>query len=126
VTFLAPWKDGLPYDFNQVRVFTWNTKKHRYETAYRERDIDGYLPATVSSQTFGQQAEPVFSFRVSTDASVALDPQTGMVKPADTMTESFRMEGVVVRKIGSPAASPNALAGNAPDRHDKARKRRRG
>src|SRR5580658_2199153 len=36
VTVINSWKDGLPYDFDQVRVFTWNTRKHRYETAYRQ------------------------------------------------------------------------------------------
>ena len=29
VTVLGPYKAGLPYDFDQVRVFTWNVKKHR-------------------------------------------------------------------------------------------------
>src|ERR1700727_1800900 len=42
------YKDGLPYDFDQVRVFTWNVKKHRYETAYRQRNLHGLLPVSVS------------------------------------------------------------------------------
>jgi hypothetical protein len=104
VTVLAPWKDGLPFDFDQVRVFTWNVKKHRYETAYRARNFAGYLPVTVTQQTFDHQTEPVFSFRAATDPeAAALDPQTGMVRPGTTMTESYRMEGVLVRRLGAPS-----------------------
>jgi len=109
VTVLAPWKDGLPFDFDQVRVFTWNVKKHRYETAYRERNIAGYLPVTVSRQTFGNQTEPVFSFRAATDPEAAsLDPQTGMVRPGTTTTETYHMEGVLVRRVGAPESRPAA------------------
>ena len=44
VSVTNAYKDGLPYDFDQVRVFTWNVKKHRYETAYRQRNLEGLLP----------------------------------------------------------------------------------
>lgn len=128
ITVLAPWKDGLPYDFDQVRVFTWNVKKHRYETAYRERNIAGYLPVSVGEQAFGNQQEPVFSYRVASGDTVALDPQTGTVKAGATTMESYHMEGVMVRRIGSePAAQPRAaMAGQAAERHGRAHKRRHG
>lgn len=126
VTVMAAWKDGLPYDFDQVRVFTWNVRKHRYETAYRERNIAGYLPVTVSQQTFGNQQEPVFSFRVAANDAAGLDPKTGMVKPGDTITESYHMEGVIVRRIGAPAAKPMSARTDIPNRHGKPRRRRRG
>src|SRR6202041_353962 len=44
--------DGLPYDYDQIRVFTWNVRKHRYETAYREHGLKGVLPVAVSSENF--------------------------------------------------------------------------
>ncbi len=61
-------KDGIPYDFNQVRVFTWNLKRHRYETGYREHFIIGYFPATVSIEDFGKEGwMPVFTIRKQND-----------------------------------------------------------
>jgi SH3-like domain-containing protein len=61
--------DGLPFDFDQVRVFTWNTKKHRYETAYREHGLNGVLPVTVTQETFDKEGLlPVFILRVKDDA----------------------------------------------------------
>ena len=55
LVLLTEPKDGLPYDFNQVRVFTWNKRKQRYETAYRERNLFGLLPVTIGQQDFGQE-----------------------------------------------------------------------
>jgi SH3-like domain-containing protein len=61
--------DGLPYDFDQVRVFTWNTRKHRYETAYREHGLDGILPVTITKEEFDKEGVlPVFILRVKDDA----------------------------------------------------------
>ncbi|HET9182249.1 MAG TPA: SH3 domain-containing protein [Candidatus Angelobacter sp.] len=54
VLFTEP-KDGMPYDFNQIRVFTWNLKKHRYETAYREHNLTGFLPVTLGMQDLGKE-----------------------------------------------------------------------
>lgn len=108
VAVLAPWKDGLPYDFDQVRVYTWNTKKHRYETAYRERNLVGYLPVSVTLASPGNQEVPTFSFRVATGDEAALDQQTGLVKPGETATETFSMNGVMVHREGQ--APPGAAA----------------
>ena len=65
LTLLTDPKDGLPFDYNQARVFTWNVKRHRYETAYREHGLNGVLPATVSHETFGKEGDlPMFVLRV--------------------------------------------------------------
>jgi SH3-like domain-containing protein len=61
--------DGLPYDFDQIRVFTWNVRKHRYETAYREHGLSGVLPVTVTSENFDKEGMlPVFILRVKDDS----------------------------------------------------------
>ncbi len=39
-----------PFDFDSFRVFTWNPKKHRYETAYIQRTVEGYLPVIVKKE----------------------------------------------------------------------------
>ena len=64
LTVLTEPKDGLPFDFNQVRVFTWNVKRHRYETAYRER-LKGVLPVIVTQENYEKEGTlPTFTVRV--------------------------------------------------------------
>jgi hypothetical protein len=35
---------GQSYDFDSFRVFVWSLRRHRYETAYIERNLKGYSP----------------------------------------------------------------------------------
>lgn len=111
VTVLNAYKDGLPYDFDQVRVFTWNLKKHRYETAYRMRNIEGFLPVTIGQQSGPNgQSFPTFSFNQSVDGVVQNDPETGAAKAVHTEKQTFRLEGVVVRRVeggGRPMVQPH-------------------
>ena len=111
VTAVGPYKSGLTYDFNQIRVFTWNVKKHRYETAFRDKNIEGYLPVEVkmASDPYGKspvdtEAAPTFSYRVlSADAPVVVpDPVTGAIVPGKTILKTYRMEGNLVRRVLVP------------------------
>lgn len=55
LVLLTEPKDGMAYDFDQIRVFTWNARKHRYETAYKERNLNGFLPVTLGQQEFEKE-----------------------------------------------------------------------
>jgi hypothetical protein len=115
VTVLSPNKAGLTYDFDQVRVFTWNIKKHRYETAFREHNIEGYLPVEISlaKDPYGKAPTaitpaPTFSYHVLSDDSpqVVPDPVTGQITPGKTIVKTYRLEGNLVRRLlpsGTPA-----------------------
>ena len=95
-------RDGIPYDFNQVRVFTWNLKKHRYETGYREHYIMGYFPASISTENFEREGtEPVFTLREQNE--------DGSITP-----RKFRLIGNVVRQVLAPGEVPPHAA-HSPD-----------
>ena len=69
LALLSDPKDGQTFDYDKVHVFTWNVKRHRYETAYRERNLNGVLPVTVTQEDFGKEGTlPVFILRVKDDA----------------------------------------------------------
>jgi len=42
-----------PYDFDSFRVFTWNLRRHRFETAYIQRNVEGYFPVLPAPVEFG-------------------------------------------------------------------------
>jgi SH3-like domain-containing protein len=87
--------DGLPFDFDQVRVFTWNVRKHRYETAYREHGVDGVLPVTVKQETFDKEGTlPVFILRVRDDAGNVTD-------------RKYKLNTPIVRRVLAPGEVPS-------------------
>ena len=43
---------GAPYYFDGFRVFTWNLRKHRYETAFIQRRETGYFPVQAKDGGF--------------------------------------------------------------------------
>ena len=112
VTVTSPYQAGLTYDFDQVRVFIWNVKKHRYETAYRDRNIEGYLPlkVTMASRSLRQGSGidgcrlRRYSYRVLSDeaAPVVPDPVTGAIVPGKTVLKTYRLEGNLVRRVLPP------------------------
>lgn len=86
--------DGLPYDFDQVRVFTWNTRKHRYETAYREHGLDGVLPVSVTQENFDKEGMlPVFILRVRDDSGHVIE-------------RKYKLNTPIVRRVLAPGEVP--------------------
>ncbi len=136
VTVLSPFKAGLPYDFDQVRVFIWNVKKHRYETAYREHNIAGYLPVGIgmrrdpyNKDAHFTDALPTFTVRVlPADARLPVpDPVTGLIHPQGTIDDAIRLVGNICRRIAPPNTPPLALLHPNPEptKEDKLKRHRR-
>lgn len=124
VTVLSPYKAGLPYDFDQIRVFIWNVHKHRYETAFRQRNIEGYLPVVTGTapDPYGKQPisaapAPFFKVRVlPADAPAVIpDPTTGAVVPSRTLEKTYRLEGNLVRRVLPPGVQPPEEAHPQPE-----------
>jgi SH3-like domain-containing protein len=105
VMALSQVKQGLPYDFDQIRVFTWSLRHHRYETAFRIHGIEGYFPITFSKQAAkGGGTEPVFAFTIAGSPDVTLDPETGIARPANPRTIGFALEDTIVKRVGPDMA----------------------
>jgi Bacterial SH3 domain len=88
--------DGLPYDYDQIRVFTWNVRKHRYETAYREHGLNGALPVTVTSENFDKEGTlPVFILRVKDDGG-------------NVSERKYKLNTPIVRRVLAPGEQKRA------------------
>lgn len=82
--------EGQPCDFTTLRVFTWNTRKSRYETAFIENDLCGALPIRLST---GPKGEPEFRF---------------FSKEPGKEERVYRLIQTVVRRIKQEGAKPAA------------------
>jgi hypothetical protein len=98
-------KDGLPFDYNQVRVFTWNVKRHRYETAYREHNLNGVLPVTVAQENFGKEGTlPIFVLHVKDDNG-------------NLNERKYKMNTPIVRRVLAPGEAKVPSAPRKKTRH---------
>ena len=52
-------QNSVPYEFDCFRVFVWSLRRHRYETAYIQRNVKGYYPVrtTKSENESGEGAK---------------------------------------------------------------------
>jgi len=97
LTALSEPKDGLPFDFNQIRVFTWNVKRHRYETAYRER-LEGVLPITIGQENFDKEGTlPTFIVRVRDDNGNVIE-------------RKYKLNSPIVRRVLAPGEEQHAIS----------------
>jgi SH3-like domain-containing protein len=135
VTVMSPYKAGLTYDFDQVRVFTWSLKKHRYETGFRDKNIEGYLPVTIrmAADPYGKSPvattpAPTFSYKVLSDASgpVIPDPVTGAIVPGKTILKTYRLESNLVRRVIQPGTPTGGEAHPVAEKKKEAAKAGRG
>ncbi len=111
-----------PFDYDSFRVFTWNPKRHRYETAYIARSVEGFLPVLVNKSATGQQT---FSVCLAEDDGSRLRREFALIdrqvkgagaevcKPAAALTNGTP---VPVTSTGPTAApNPHSFAGRLSD-----------
>lgn len=98
LVLLSEPRDGNPYDYDQVRVFSWNARRHRYETAYRERKLEGFFPVSVTREDFDKEGTlPVFILKVR-DAT------------GNLVERKYKMNTPIVRRVLAPGEVPQKPA----------------
>jgi uncharacterized protein YgiM (DUF1202 family) len=107
LVLLTEPRDGMPFDYNQLRVFSWNVRKHRYETAYRDHNIFGLLPASVGQEEFEKVGTvPTFTIHARDE-------------DGNTIQQKYRLEGVIVKRVLAPGETATKSAHAVAERRTK-------
>jgi len=90
--------EGLPCDFTTVRVYTWNPRKTRYETAFIENNLCGAFPVRVGKDAKG---EPEFRFPLMDSRK-----EERVYRLIQTVVRRVKEEKTPAAKSGAPKAAP--------------------
>ena len=90
--------EGQSCDFSVLRVYTWNARKSRYETAFIENNLCGKLPIQTDKTATGQ---PEFRFFNSDDLR---------------HERTYRLMQTVVRRIREDDGKPQDTISSGPQR----------
>jgi hypothetical protein len=93
----ARGSEGQPCDFTTLRVYTWNLKKERYETAFIENDMCGKLPIRVGKSPKG---EPEFRFQ-----EMEGNKEERVYRLMQTVVRRIREDGQIAKKPARAATS---------------------
>ena len=112
------------YDFDSYRVFTWSLRRHRYETAFIQRNVEGYFPVLLrpvewsagsKARTPSDTAKyPGFSVCVEDAHGVRMRRSYALI---DTVVRSAGQQPCeapanILQTDGAPAPGPQSLAPN--------------
>jgi hypothetical protein len=97
----ARGSEGQPCDFTTLRVYTWNIKKERYETAFIENDLCGKLPIRVGKSP---KDEPEFRFK-----EMGANGEERVYRLIQTVVRRIREDGDNAKKsVRAVASKPHA------------------
>jgi hypothetical protein len=86
-----------PWDFDSFRVFSWSLRRHRYETAYIERNLMGYSPVLLKEVELpskgGASSLPGFSICIEK-------------KDGQRVRREYALLGVAIRFAGDHPCEP--------------------
>jgi hypothetical protein len=90
-----------PYDFDSFRVFVWSLRHHRYETAYIERNLEGFAPVSLR--------DVELSSNVRNRTTTAKFPGFAVCvtgKDGERHQKEFALLGTTVRYAGEGPCAP--------------------
>lgn len=82
--------EGQTCDFTTIRVYTWNLRRERYETAFIENDLCGQLPIQIGKSDKG---EPEFRFH-----EIDAGGEQRVYRLMQTVVRRIREDGAVEKR----------------------------
>lgn len=92
-----------PYEFDGFRVFVWSLRRHRYETAYIERNLRGYYPVELHPQ---QGGAPSFS--------LIIEDKDGVRSKRTYAFQGYRVRLIATEPWNPGSDAPERIAGAEP------------